>query len=39
MVVTQSQDGIDDVIAIDIKADGNYGNLIELSFDGKTARL
>ena len=34
MVVTQAEDGIDDIIAIDIKADGNYGNLIELSFDG-----
>lgn len=39
MVVTQSEDGIDDVIAIDIKADGNYGHLIELSFDGKNCPL
>ncbi len=39
MVVTASEDGIDDVIAIDIKADGNYGNLIELSFDGKNCPL
>lgn len=39
MVVTQSEDGIDDIIAIDIKADGNYGNLIELSFDGKNCPL
>ncbi len=39
MVVTQAEDGIDDVIAIDIKADGNYGHLIELSFDGKNCPL
>ncbi len=39
MVVTQAEDGIDDVISIDIKADGNYGHLIELSFDGKNCPL
>jgi len=39
MVVTQAEDGIDDVIAIDIKADGNYGHLIELPFDGKNCPL
>lgn len=39
MVVTQSDDGIDDVIAIDIKADGNHGDLIELHFDGKNCPL
>ena len=39
MVVTQSDDGVDDIIAIDIKADGNFGNLIELSFDGKNCPL
>ena len=39
MVVTASEDGIDDVIAIDIKADGNYGHLIELAFDGKNCPL
>ena len=39
MVVTQAEDGIDDVISIDIEADGNYGNLIELSFDGKNCPL
>ena len=39
VVVTQAQDGIDDIIAIDIKADGNYGNLIELSHDGKNCPL
>ena len=39
MVVTQSDDGVDDIIAIDIKADGNYGNLIELPFDGSNCPL
>ena len=39
VVVTQAEDGIDDIIAIDIKADGNYGNLIELSHDGKNCPL
>ncbi len=39
MVVTRAEDGIDDIIAIDIKADGNYGNLIELSYDGKNCPL
>lgn len=39
MVVTPSDDGIDDIIAIDIKADGNYGHLIELPFDGDTCPL
>lgn len=39
MVVTQSEDGVDDIIAIDIQADGNFGNLIELSFDGKNCPL
>ena len=39
MVVTEAEDGIDDVIAIDIKADGSIGDLIELSFDGKNCPL
>ena len=39
MVVTQAEDGVDDIIAIDIKADGNYGHLIELAFDGKNCPL
>ncbi len=39
MVVTASEDGVDDIIAIDIKADGSYGNLIELAFDGKNCPL
>lgn len=39
MVVTEAEDGIDDIIAIDIKADGNFGHLIELSYDGKNCPL
>ena len=39
MVVTASDDGVDDVIAIDIKSDGRIGDLIELSFDGKNCPL
>lgn len=39
MVVTPSDDGIDDVIAIDIKADGNYGHLISLPFSGNNCPL
>jgi len=39
MVVTQSDDGIDDIIAIDIKSDGNYDHLISLRFDGENCPL
>ena len=39
MVVTASDDGIDDIVAIDIQADGNQGNLIELHLDGETCPL
>ena len=39
MVVTQAQDGIDDIITIDIKSDGNYDHLISLPFDGKNCPL
>ena len=39
MVVTEAEDGVDDVIAIDIKSDGSLGDLIELSFDGKNCPL
>ncbi len=39
MVVTQSDDGVDDIIAIDITADGNFGHLIELPFDGQNCPL
>lgn len=39
MVVTKSEDGIDDIISIDIKADGSLGSLIELPFAGKNCPL
>ena len=39
MVVTEAEDGIDDIIAIDIKADGSLGSLIELPFVGKNCPL
>lgn len=39
MVVTQAEDGIDDIIAIDIKSDGNYDHLISLRFDGNNCPL
>ena len=39
MVVTASEDGADDIIAIDIKADGNHGYLIELPLTGKNCPL
>lgn len=39
VVVKQSEDGVDDIIAIDIKADGNFGELITLPFDGKNCPL
>ncbi len=39
LVVTQAEDGEDDIIAIDIKSDGNYDHLISLPFDGKNCPL
>ena len=39
MVVTPSDDGVDDIIALDIQADGSQGNLIELHLDGDTCPL
>ena len=39
MVVTPAEDGIDDIISIDIKSDGNYDHLISLPFDGKNCPL
>lgn len=39
MVVTASDDGVDDIIAIDIKADGAFGGLIELPLAGKNCPL
>ena len=39
MVITRSEDGHDDIIALDIQSDGSQGNLIELHFDGDTCPL
>jgi len=39
MVLTKSDDGVDDIISIDIKADGNMGHLIELPLSGKNCPL
>lgn len=39
MVVTVSDDGVDDIIAIDIQADGSQSSLIELHLDGETCPL
>lgn len=39
MVVTASDDGVDDIIAIDIKADGASGHLIELPLSGQNCPL
>lgn len=39
MVLTQSEDGIDDIIAVDIKADGSFGGLIELPITGQNCPL
>lgn len=39
MVVTASDDGVDDIISIDIKSDGSLGNLIELPLAGKNCPL
>ncbi len=39
MVLTASDDGVDDILAMDIKADGSLGHLIELSFNGKNCPL
>lgn len=39
MVVTASDDGVDDIIAIDIKADGSSGHLISLPLKGQNCPL
>lgn len=39
MVVSEAEDGIDDIIAIDIRSDGNYDHLISLRFDGENCPL
>jgi 3-oxoacyl-[acyl-carrier-protein] synthase-3 len=39
MVVTQSEDGIDDVLALDIRADGSIGEYITLPLTGQNCPL
>ena len=39
MVVTASEDGVDDIISIDIKADGSIGEYITLSLAGQNCPL
>lgn len=39
MVVTQAEDGIDDILAIDIRADGSIGEYITLPLTGKSCPL
>lgn len=39
MVVTASDDGVDDIISLDIRADGSLGDLISLQLSGKNCPL
>ena len=39
MVVTQSEDGIDDILALDIRADGSIGEYITLPLTGQNCPL
>ena len=39
MVVTASEDGVDDIISLDIRADGSIGDLIQLQLSGKNCPL
>lgn len=39
MVVTASEDGVDDIISIDIRSDGSIGDLISLELAGKNCPL
>lgn len=39
MVVTQSEDGIDDILALDIRADGSIGEFITLPLSGQNCPL
>lgn len=39
MVVTASEDGVDDIISLDIRADGSIGDLISLQLSGKNCPL
>jgi len=39
MVVTASEDGVDDIISIDIKSDGSIGDIIQFNLAGKNCPL
>ena len=39
MVVTASEDGVDDIISIDIRSDGSIGDIIQLNLQGKNCPL
>lgn len=39
MVVTASDDGVDDIISIDIRSDGSIGDIIQLNLQGKNCPL
>ena len=39
MVVTVAEDGVDDIISLDIRADGSLGDLISLQLSGKNCPL
>ena len=39
MVVTESEDGVDDILSLDIRADGSIGQYIYMDMHGKTCPL
>lgn len=39
MVVTEAEDGVDDILALDIRADGSIGEYIYMDMPGKTCPL
>lgn len=39
MVVTEAEDGVDDILALDIRADGSIGEFITLPFTGQNCPL
>lgn len=39
MVVTEAEDGVDDILALDIRADGSIGQYIYMDMPGKTCPL
>ena len=39
MVITASEDGVDDIISIDIRSDGSIGDIIQLNLQGQNCPL